>query len=100
MSCKIIAEIDNHKGEIAIAKELITLAKDCGAHIAKFQKRNSKELLPEKQYNAPHPNPANSYGSTYGEHREFLELDKSEHSELLISICNSIELNIQLQYGM
>ena len=48
--CKTIAEIGcNHKGDINIAKELIKLAKDCGADVAKFQKRNSKELLPGEQ---------------------------------------------------
>ena len=64
--CKTIAEIGcNHKGDINIAKELILSAKNCGADVAKFQKRNNKELLSEEQYNAPHPNPINSYGNTY-----------------------------------
>ncbi len=90
--CKTIAEIGcNHKGDIEIAKELIKLSKDCGADVAKFQKRNSKELLPESQYNAPHPNPINSYGKTYGEHREFLEFDKSQHQDLM-NYCSSIDI--------
>ena len=90
--CKTIAEIGcNHKGDINIAKELILLAKNCGADVAKFQKRNSKELLPKEQYNAPHPNPINSYGQTYGEHREFLEFSKDEHRELM-DYCNSIKI--------
>ena len=81
--CKTIAEIGcNHKGDINIAKELILLAKQSGADVAKFQKRNSKELLPEKQYNTPHSNSINSYGSTYGEHREFLEFNQNQHKEL------------------
>ena len=41
-----------------------------------------KELLTEDQYNAPHPNPANSYGDTYGAHREYLEFDVNQHAEL------------------
>ena len=84
----IIAEIGcNHKGEMTVAKELIaTAALFCKADVVKFQKRNNKELLTEEQYNAPHPNPANSYGSTYGEHREFLEFSLEEH-ELLIGWC-------------
>lgn len=87
---KIIAEIGcNHKGEMAIAKELIKLAKDCGADVAKFQKRNNRELLTEEQYNAPHPNPYNSYGDTYGAHREFLEFNKAQHAELK-AYCESI----------
>lgn len=80
---KVIAEIGcNHKGDFEIAKELLRIAKSCGADYAKFQKRNNKELLSEEQYSAPHPNQANSYGSTYGEHREFLEFSKEQHSEL------------------
>lgn len=80
---KVIAEIGcNHKGEIAIAKELIEMAKSCGSDVAKFQKRNNKELLTEEQYSAPHPNPINSYGETYGQHREFLEFTVEQHKEL------------------
>ena len=45
---KLIAEIGcNHKGDFEIAKELITMAKHAGAHVAKFQKRNNRELLTE-----------------------------------------------------
>lgn len=80
---KIIAEIGcNHKGDLHIAKELMFLAKQAGANIAKFQKRNNKELLTPEQYNAPHPNPKNSYGKTYGEHREVLEFSLQQHKEL------------------
>lgn len=80
---KVIAEIGcNHKGEFDIAIELLNLAKECGADVAKFQKRNNSELLTEEQYNAPHPNPVNSYGKTYGEHREFLEFDVEQHKKL------------------
>jgi len=80
---KVIAEIGcNHKGNFDIAMELIDLAKECGADVAKFQKRNPSELLTPEQYNAPHPNPVNSYGDTYGEHREFLEFSKDQHAEL------------------
>merc|ERR1719331_945001 len=62
--------------------ELLTLAKECGATVGKFQKRTPKELLTPEQYNAPHPNPQNSYGATYGEHREFLELSVDDHRDL------------------
>jgi len=80
---KIVAEIGcNHKGEIEVAKQLICKAKECGADVAKFQKRSIKNLLSEEQYNMPHPNPYNSYGKTYGEHREYLEFNIFQHSEL------------------
>jgi N-acetylneuraminate synthase len=81
---KIIAEIGcNHKGDMSIAREMImTAASYCKADVAKFQKRHNKELLTDAEYNAPHPNPANSYGYTYGEHREFLEFDLDQHRQL------------------
>lgn len=80
----LIAEIGcNHKGDMQIAKEMIeTAAVFCKADAVKFQKRCNKELLTEEQYNAPHPHPENSYGNTYGEHREFLEFDIEQHTQL------------------
>ncbi|VUX45720.1 N-acetylneuraminate synthase [Candidatus Defluviicoccus seviourii] len=80
----VIAEIGcNHKGDMAIAKELIAVAATfCKADAVKFQKRCPRELLTAEQYSAPHPNPANSYGRTYGEHREFLEFDVNQHRQL------------------
>jgi N-acetylneuraminate synthase len=82
---KVVAEIGcNHKGDMTIAKELIaTAAIFCKADYVKFQKRNNKELLSPEQYNAPHPVPANAYGKTYGEHREFLEFTVDQHRELM-----------------
>lgn len=81
---KVIAEIGcNHKGEMSIAKQLIeTAATYCKADVVKFQKRCPKELLTPEEYNAPHPHPENSYGATYGEHREFLELSLDQHKQL------------------
>ena len=66
----IIAEAGcNHKGDMEIAKELINVAAMfCHADAIKFQKRCPKELLTPEQYNAPHPNPCNAYGDTYGAH--------------------------------
>lgn len=81
---RLIAEVGcNHKGDMAIAKEFIKMAAIfCEVSTIKFQKRYNKELLTEEQYNAPHPNPHNSYGATYGEHREFLEFSLDEHRQL------------------
>lgn len=80
---EIIAEIGcNHMGNLDLAKELISMAKDAGVGYVKFQKRNNKELLSREQYNSKHPVPENSYGETYGEHREFLEFTISQHHEL------------------
>lgn len=80
----IIAEAGcNHMGQMEIAKDLIeTAAHFCKADAIKFQKRCPKELLTPEQYNAPHPNPVNSYGDTYGAHREFLEFTVDQHAQL------------------
>lgn len=80
----VVAEIGcNHKGDFEIAKKLIkTAAIYCEADAVKFQKRCNKELFTPEQYNAPHPNPVNAYGKTYGEHREFLEFTAAQHAEL------------------
>ena len=80
----IIAEAGcNHMGDMQIAKEMIeTAAYFCKVDAIKFQKRCPKELLTPEQYNAPHPNPENAYGKTYGEHREFLEFSLEQHAQL------------------
>ena len=81
---RMIAEIGcNHKGNMETAREMIlTAAMFCKVDVVKFQKRCSKELLTEEQYNAPHPNPMHAYGETYGAHREFLEFDLDQHRQL------------------
>ena len=86
----VIAEIGcNHKGDMEIAHKMIKLLgtfklinENSYIDIVKFQKRNNKELLSAEEYNAPHPHPANSYGATYGEHREFLEFSADQHKQL------------------
>ena len=81
---KIIAEIGcNHKGDIEIAKAMISTAKAyCNVDAVKFQKRDIKSFLSTNEYNSPHPVAYNSYGKTYGEHREFLEFSIDQHKEL------------------
>jgi len=87
---KVIAEIGcNHMGNFDIAIELIDLAKSSGAKYVKFQKRNNRELLSPEQFDNPHPVPENSYGNSYGEHREFLEFDLA-HNKKLKEYCDSI----------
>ena len=81
---KVVAEIGcNHMGDFEIAKELIKLAKDAGAGYVKFQKRDNdwwRSIKPE--WDKPHPNPWNSYGDTYYEHRVALEFTFEQHAEL------------------
>lgn len=86
---KVIAEIGcNHRGDLDTAIEMIEVAANyCKCDAVKFQKRNNKELLSEEEYNRPHPVPENSYGATYGAHREFLEFDVEQH-KVLIQACH------------
>ena len=87
---KVISEIGcNHMGQYDIALDLIRLSKETGAAYAKFQKRHNRELLTNEQYEAPHPNAWNSYGPTYGAHREALEFSLDQHRDLKI-YCESI----------
>lgn len=70
-------------GQMDIAHEMIKIASQfCKVDVVKFQKRTNRELLTPEEYDAPHPNPVHSYGSTYGEHRDFLEFDLQQHRQL------------------
>ena len=75
----VIAEIgSNHGGDMDLAERLVRAAAACGCDAVKFQKRNNRELYTEGMYNKPYDN-ENSYGKTYGLHREALELDVEQH---------------------
>ena len=71
-----------HLGDIDRAKKLITLAHECGVYAIKLQKRNPVECIPKEIQNKPHPNEIFSYGKTYLEHRQKLELSIEQHAEL------------------
>ena len=78
----VIAEIGhNHQGDLEKAKALIHAAKESGVDAVKFQKRDNKRLFTRAFYDSPYEN-ENSFGATYGEHREALELGKSDWFEL------------------
>lgn len=89
----IIGEIgQNHNGSVDIAKLLVELVarpihedlfdldlKPMDA--IKLTKRDLSEELSVSQMNRPYDSP-HSFGRTYGEHREFLELSDEEHFEI------------------
>lgn len=80
--CFIIAEIGhNHQGDLEIAKKMLVAAAENGANAVKLQKRSNKELFTKEMYNKPYEN-ENSYGTTYGLHREALEFGEKEYIEL------------------
>ena len=75
----IIAEIGhNHQGNVESAIKLISAAAHAGASAAKFQKRDNKTLFTPELYNQPY-NSENSFGETYGKHREALEFGVEEY---------------------
>jgi N-acetylneuraminate synthase/sialic acid synthase len=81
--CYVIAEIGhNHQGKLDTAKEMFRVAKECGADAVKLQKRDNRSLFTKAGYEKPYDNP-NSYGATYGAHREFLEFGGIEYKELM-----------------
>ena len=80
--CYVIAEVGhNHQGSVEQARKLIAEAKACGANAVKLQKRDNPRLYTREMFNKPYEN-ENSYGATYGEHREYLEFGRSEYQEL------------------
>ncbi len=92
-STYLIGEIgQNHNGSVDIAKKII----DClaepvvdtlfntqlkGFNAVKLTKRDLNEELSRSQMLRPYTGP-NSFGKTYGEHREFLELSDEQHYEI------------------
>lgn len=80
--CYVIAEIGhNHQGRVEKARDLFREAKLAGAHAVKLQKRDNRGLYTRAAYEKPYDN-ENSFGATYGEHREFLEFGLAEYKEL------------------
>ncbi|MGI6341495.1 MAG: N-acetylneuraminate synthase family protein [Bacteroidales bacterium] len=89
----IIGEIgQNHNGSVDIAKLIVELvARPVKEEVfnielkpmdaIKLTKRDLKAELSASQMLMPYENP-NSFGKTYGEHREFLELSDEEHFEV------------------
>jgi sialic acid synthase len=78
----VIAEAGiNHQGDVEIAKQLIFKAKSCGADAVKFQKRTLNRVLTKEGLGMPYNN-SNSFGETYGRHKEALELSFENYYEL------------------
>ncbi len=80
--CYVVAEIGhNHQGNVDLAKKLFKAAKDSDANAVKMQKRDNRSLFTRAMFNQPYDN-ENSFGATYGEHREALEFGEHEYREL------------------
>ncbi len=88
-----VAEIGcNHQGNFKLALKMIDELKNfCNIDFVKLQKRNNKELLNKDKYNSPHPVPKNSFGKTYGEHREKLEFTFKQHNKIM-KYCEKLKM--------
>jgi sialic acid synthase len=81
--CYVIAEIGhNHQGDVEQCKRMFDVAKDCGVNAVKLQKRDNRALFTKAMYDSSYVH-RNSYGATYGEHRERLEFGRAEYEELI-----------------
>ncbi|HXF99004.1 MAG TPA: N-acetylneuraminate synthase family protein [Gaiellaceae bacterium] len=78
----VVAEIGhNHQGDVEKAKALIRAAAQCGVDAVKLQKRDNRRLYTRALYEQPYDH-EHSFGATYGEHREALELSPGDWLEL------------------
>jgi len=75
-----VAEIGiNHNGRIALAKELIDLAKHCKFDYVKFQKRTIEKVYSPEELAKPKKT---HFGETYGDEKRGLEFGKEEYDEI------------------
>jgi sialic acid synthase len=80
--CYVVAEVGhNHQGDVEKCKAIFTAAKEAGADAVKLQKRDNRALFRRDAFDKPYEN-ENSFGATYGDHREALEFDKHQYLEL------------------
>ena len=77
--CYVIAELGgNHGGSLETAREMIHAAASCGVSAVKLQKRDNESLYSPELLAQPYEN-ENSYGKTYGEHRQALEFEEGHY---------------------
>jgi len=75
----LIAEIGhNHAGSVETAAKMIRVAAACGASAVKLQKRDNATLYSPAMRAQPYCN-ENSFGATYGQHRDALELHERHY---------------------
>jgi len=90
--CYVIAEVGhNHQGNMETCREMFRQANACGVSAVKLQKRDNRALYSKAMFDKSYDH-ENSFGSTYGEHREALEFDGDEYA-LLQEFTSALEVD-------
>jgi sialic acid synthase SpsE len=77
----VVAEIgQNHNGDLLLALDMCTAARDAGVDVVKFQKRTPSLAVPKEQQGVPKDTPWGKM--TYLEYRERLEFGIPEYVEI------------------
>mgnify|MGYP000247587745 FL=1 len=77
----IISEIgNNHNGDIDNARKLIDQSVRAGVDAVKFQTKDIESAFSQELLDAPYTG-ENSFGATYREHKQVLELSEEETAE-------------------
>lgn len=85
----IIAEVgNNHQGSPELAERYIREFAAAGADAVKFQTRNNRHLFTANAYDRVY-NSENSFGQTYGAHREAVELPVTSLPRLKL-VCDEV----------
>jgi sialic acid synthase SpsE len=80
--CFIVGEIgQNHQGDVYTALRTIQACHEAGVDAVKLTKRHIPSDMTAAMRRQPYDNP-NSFGGTYGEHREHLELRIEDYAHL------------------
>jgi N-acetylneuraminate synthase len=86
-----IAEIGiNHNGDLALAKQLIDVAKEAGCNAVKFQKRTPDICVPESMKHVLRDTPWGNM--TYLEYKKRIEFEKAEYDEIR-KYCEDIQID-------
>ncbi|MDR0379658.1 MAG: N-acetylneuraminate synthase family protein [Candidatus Accumulibacter sp.] len=85
----MVAEIGiNHNGELALAKKLISAAKQAGCDAVKFQKRTVEVVYTPAELAKPRENP---FGATNGDLKRGLEFSREAYREI-DAYCKALDI--------